>query len=298
MKIGIDLGGSHIGIGVVSNGKNIVEKYEVDINSNYNVKEFIEKEIITQLKRLTKKYNITEIGIAVPGIVKDQKILGLYNLGIGDYDIISSFSKHINIPIKIKNDGVCAAIAEMKYGNLQTYDNSIFICLGTGVGGAICEKGMAIPSNEKLGYEFGHMPFEKTGIILQQDKCKCGKDNCFEIYGSIRRLKNNLIKEIYGNNVTITDFSGKDLHDIILKNINNKNVNKIIEQYVQNIALGMYKIACITKPQAICLGGGFVYYKDILFNEFVKEFNKLDVKKTVILIAKLENDAGIIGAVN
>lgn len=297
MKIGIDLGGSHIGIGVVSNGINIVEKYEVDISSTYNVKEFIEKEIITQLKQFIKKYNITEIGIAVPGIVKDQKILGLHNLEIGNYDIISSISKQIDIPIKIKNDGVCAAIAEMKYGNLQEYSNSIFICLGTGVGGAICENGIAIPSNEKIGYEFGHMPFEKTGII-SQEKCKCGKNNCFEIYGSIKRLKNCLIKEICGYNATISDFSGKELHDIILKNINNKNVRKIIEQYVQNTVFGIYKIACITEPQAICLGGGFTYYKDILFNEFVKEFAKLEEKTPKLLIAKFENNAGIIGAVN
>lgn len=297
MKIGIDLGGSHIAIGVVSNNINIIEKYEIDINTQNNIKQFIEKEIITNTKQLIKKYNIEEIGIAVPGVVKDQKILGLYNLGIGKYNIISSIAKEINIPIKIKNDGVCAAIAEMKFGNLQPYNKSVFVCLGTGIGGAICENGISIPSNEKIGYEFGHMPFEKAGEVLQE-KCKCGKNDCFELYGSIKRLKNSLLNEILQNNNNNNNLSGKEIHDLILENINNKNVNKILEKYIQNTAYGIYKIACITKPQAICLGGGFTYYKDILLNRFVKEFYKLDINAPKIVVAKFENDAGIIGAAN
>lgn len=291
MRIGIDLGGSHIAIGVVSNNK-IIEKYEIVINSKENIKEFIENTIIQQVSKFYEKYDIEKIGIAVPGIVKNQKITSLINLGIGEYDIIKRLNELGLKNISIKNDGVCAAIAEMKIGSLKEFSNSIFLCLGSGIGGAICENGIAIPSNEKIGFEFGHMKIDKE----KEQTCKCGQTNCFEVYGSIKRLKINLKNELKLENI-----EGQQLHDLIISNKDEQNVQKIVNDYIDEIVYGISKISNMLKPQAICLGGGFTYYKDLLFDKFVEEFSKGDfLNKTYstpkIVIAEFNNDAGIIGA--
>lgn len=299
MKIGIDLGGSHIAMGVISNENEIIDKYEVDIDLKENVKQFIENTIVDKIKYFSKKYDIKEIGFAVPGIVKNQKISNLFNLGIGEYDIISNINTKLDNPIlkaipkKISNDGVCAAIAEVKFGNLRQYSNSIFLCLGTGIGGAVCENGNVIASNDKIGFEFGHMQVKAGGNL-----CKCGKYGCFETYGSMKKLKSD-IKQILKLS---ENCQGEYLHNSILQNIDNSDVQKIINNYIKELVYGISQIANITNPQAICLGGGFSYYKDILFNKFVIEFSKeefLKIEHTPqITIAKFNNDAGIIGAVN
>lgn len=294
MKIGIDLGGSHIAIAVISENKNIIEKFETDIVSKQNIQQFIENTIVTEVSRFCDKYDIEKIGIAVPGIVENQKIANLFNLGIGQYDIIKKLNEFGLKNIYIKNDGVCAAIAEMKFGSLKTYDNSIFLCLGTGIGGAVCQNGEAIPSNKNLGFEFGHMQIEKQ----EKQICKCGKINCFEIYGSIKKLKSDLKNEL-----EIETCNGKLLHDEILKNKDNVNVQKIIEKYINEIVYGISKISNIMKPQAICLGGGFTYYSDLLFDKFVNEFSKGKFLETTyvapkIVVAEFKNDAGMIGAAN
>lgn len=294
MKIGIDLGGSHIAIAVISDNKNIIEKFETDIVSKENIKEFIENTIIEQVDKFDNKYHIEDIGIAVPGIVKNQKIANLFNLGIGEYDLVKKLNNYGYKNVKIKNDGVCAAIAEMKFGSLKTYTNSVFICLGTGIGGAICQNGEAIPSNEISGFEFGHMQIER-----QENKiCRCGQTNCFEIYGSIKRLKLELKKEL-----KIETCDGKVLHDEILRNRDKVNVQNMVDRYVNEIVYGISQISNIVRPQAICLGGGFAYYSDLLFDKFVKKFSIGEFLQDTyvvpkIVVAEFKNDAGMIGAAN
>ena len=76
MKIGIDLGGSHVSIGVVDNNLKIVEKKEIDFISKE--KEYIidclENKMVQKIKEYIAKYDIQKIGMAIPGnIDKNEK---------------------------------------------------------------------------------------------------------------------------------------------------------------------------------------------------------------------------------
>ena len=95
MKVGIDLGGSHIAIGVVNNKGKIIEKFEKRILNNEKkyIEKTIEKNIFEHIKDLSTKYKIEEIGIAAPGTIQDGKIIKAYNLGIEEYNIVAKLSK-------------------------------------------------------------------------------------------------------------------------------------------------------------------------------------------------------------
>ena len=82
MKVGIDLGGSHIAIGVVNSKGRIIEKIEKRIleSEKKEITKTIENYILENIKQLTKKYKITELGIAIPGTVTDNKIIKSVNL--------------------------------------------------------------------------------------------------------------------------------------------------------------------------------------------------------------------------
>lgn len=139
MKIGIDLGGSHIAIGVVDNEGKIIEQTERRILSKEKkgICDFIEDYISQNVNELQKKYKITSIGIAIPGTVDSVSIIKSVNLGIENYNIVGKLKERINLPIKIKNDAKCAALAENSYGSLKNYSRSLFLTLGTGIGGAV-----------------------------------------------------------------------------------------------------------------------------------------------------------------
>ena len=72
----------------------------------------------------------------------------------------------INKPIYIKNDGMCAGIAEKAYGSLKECKNGVFLGIGTGIGTAVFIEGKL----EENVRSAGHMIIEKDGR-----KCNCGK---------------------------------------------------------------------------------------------------------------------------
>ena len=87
MKIGIDIGGSHISIGVINNNGVIVEKVEKRLTQNEkrNIKKSIEDYIIEYANIFIEKYKVNEIGIAIPGTQIDGVAVSTGNLGINNY---------------------------------------------------------------------------------------------------------------------------------------------------------------------------------------------------------------------
>ena len=97
MKVGIDLGGSHIAIGVVDSRGVIIEKIEKRLKNaeKRTIEKSIEEYIIENAKLLMKKYKISEIGIAIPGTVNDDKVIKSVNLGLENYEIVKKLKSKI-----------------------------------------------------------------------------------------------------------------------------------------------------------------------------------------------------------
>ena len=113
MKVGIDLGGSHIGVALINDKDEIVKKIEKDIEKSENISSEILAMIDSYISKFKEEYNIELIGIASPGNpkVNDLSISNIVNLGIEKLDFKDIFQKH-NIPIKLKNDSKSAGLAE------------------------------------------------------------------------------------------------------------------------------------------------------------------------------------------
>ena len=298
-KIGIDLGGSHIAIGVIDKNGKILEKTEKRLKgiTTAEVKKAIEETIFETVEKYRKEYKIDEIGIAIPGTVNNTEVIKSVNLGLKNYKIVDVLNKKINIPIKIKNDAKSAAIAESKFGALKGYNRVLFLTLGTGIGGAVIINNKLLDTGDLPGCEIGHMVIEKDGL-----ECNCGRKGCFEKYASMKAFKNNLRKTLgYDEN-----FSGKELLALIKntkKEDKNYNViNKIKQEYIEYLAIGLANLINIFEPEVIGIGGSFVYFEDVLLDDLKNEIISKDMlfnkrKEINIQTAVLGNEAGIIGAV-
>ena len=298
-KIGIDLGGSHIAIGVIDKNGKIIEKTEKRLKGiiTAEVKKVIEETIFETVEKYKKEYKIDEIGIAIPGTVNKTEVIKSVNLGLKNYKIVDVLNKKINIPIKIKNDAKSAAIAESKFGALKGYNRVLFLTLGTGIGGAVIINNKLLDTGDLPGCEIGHMVIEKDGL-----ECNCGRKGCFEKYASMKAFKNNLRKALgYDEN-----FSGKELLALIKntkKEDKNYNIiNKIKQEYIEYLAIGIANLVNIFEPEVIGIGGSFVYFEDVLLDDLKNEIISKDMlfnkrKEINIQTAVLGNEAGIIGAV-
>ena len=298
-KIGIDLGGSHIAIGVIDKNGKILEKTEKRLKGiiTAEVKKVIEETIFETVEKYRKEYKIDEIGIAIPGTVNKTEVIKSVNLGLKNYKIVDVLNKKINIPIKIKNDAKSAAIAESKFGALKGYNRVLFLTLGTGIGGAVIINNKLLDTGDLPGCEIGHMVIEKDGL-----ECNCGRKGCFEKYASMKAFKNNLRKALgYDEN-----FSGKELLALIKntkKEDKNYNaINKIKQEYIEYLSIGLANLINIFEPEVIGIGGSFVYFEDVLLDDLKNEIISKDMlfnkrKEINIQTAVLGNEAGIIGAV-
>ena len=302
MKIGIDIGGSHIEIGLIDDKGIIIDKEErYIINSSEkntqleikqeNLKQELEEFIINKINQYKQTIKIESIGIAVPGTVDKTTIIRAVNLKLENYNISKIIEEKTNIKVHLRNDAKCSALAELRYGNLKGYENGMFLCIGTGIGGAIVYNGKVLEAKNVPGYEFSHMIIQKNGI-----KCNCGKRGCFEAYSSIKRFKEKIAKEFCLDNL-----NNNYIKDFIINNLNDVRLRYFISQYIENLAIGISNLINIFEPEIIVFGGGFVDYSDILLEPLKQQilttnllFNKRD--DIILKLAKLGNDAGIIGA--
>ena len=298
VRIGVDIGGSHVGVGIIKNG-NLIDMSGKDLSKQdkINIRESLVNNILELINEVLDEtqLNISEvdmIGIAAPGTIKHNIIVKSPNLGLFKFDIISELQKTINLPMQIRNDSKCAAIAEKYYGSLKDADDCVFLCMGTGIGAAVFMGGKLLEPKRYAGFEIGHMVIVKDGL-----QCNCGKKGCFETYASMRALKRN-IAEVLGID---NDFTGRYLNEKLL-DFNNEKIEKVIDDYLDYLKVGLCNIIDIFEPEVISLGGSFAYYEDNpIFKKLLEKlkepnstYNQESSPK--IRVAKFKNDAGIIGA--
>ena len=81
----------------------------------------------------------------------------------------------------------------------------------------------------------------------------------------------------------------------------NTEIEKMLEEYIDNLAIGISNLSNIFEPEAIALGGSIVHYKELILEKLIDKlkneeyiFNKNNIP--TIVMAKLNNDAGMLGA--
>ena len=289
MNVGIDVGGSHIAVGLLNSANEIIAKKEHDWT-----KEEI-KELLSSTEKYCKKLikeiieennvNIEKIGIGFPS---DNIVNGIITKYGQTIDLPSILSKEFGVPIYLKNDVKCSAMCEKTLGNLKQYDNCIFMTLGTGIGGAYFYKNELVVPNKYAGLEIGHMIIQVNG-----KQCRCGRLGCFEEYASMRVFRKE-IEELFN----IQDLTSYKMFEIVESKEKQVEVEKIIDNYLNYLSIGLTNIINIFEPDAICIGGSFTYYASIFMDKLKHKIQENFKGREIphILTAKYSNDAGIIGA--
>ena len=262
-----------------------------------DIRKVIVDTAVLMVKDLLKTQGIARndielVGIASPGLVDSRSLIKASNLSLKNFCLTEELENKLKMKVKIRNDAKCCAMAEKKYGSLKDYKDCVFLCLGTGIGGAAFIDGKLLEPNGFSGFEFGHMIIEKDGR-----PCKCGKKGCFEQYASISNVKKR-ITAILGEK---SDVSGKYFREELLTS-DNPLVKLEIESWLNYLKIGIGNLIDIFEPEAICLGGSFSHYGDTeVFDRLIKKINEKDTtfttsKRPDIVLAKYENDSGLIGA--
>ena len=306
--IGFDVGGTGVQVGVVNEKGEILCKGNMVTRTDIPVAEQIKAMADCALDTLNRSgYTLDDVkslGAGLPGVVdpRTNHVAFCPNLGWKDVDFAGEMRKHIDKPVFMDNDATVAGLAENIAGVSAGAHSSVFLTLGTGVGGGIVLGGKVWSGFHGVGSEIGHMIIEMDG-----NPCNCGNRGCLERYCSATAI-------ILSARAAIADYPASTINAACEGDpmkINAKMVFdaakegdalgvKLFNEYIKALATTVVNIIHFLDPEVIALGGGVSKAGDFLLDALRTEVAKLVMYKTMpyarIELAKLGPDAGIIGA--
>jgi polyphosphate glucokinase len=153
--LGIDFGGSGIkGAPVdLTTGEFAAERLRID-TPQPSTPDAVAKVVAQIAEHFHEETGDSPIGVTVPGIVRNGKVLSAANIDKGwvGTDADKLFSDAVGRPVHVVNDADAAGLAEVKYGAVKGRQGLIIVTtLGTGIGSAIIYNGVLVP-NAELGH--------------------------------------------------------------------------------------------------------------------------------------------------
>ena len=73
----------------------------------------------------------------------------------------------------------------------------------------------------------------------------------------------------------MNEITGQELLDILKNDF--ESVSDIVDQYLEYLTIAISNYINIFEPEAIALGGSFVYYGDILLDRLIKKVKNNDL---------------------
>ena len=200
VAVGVDIGGTNSAYGLVDEQGNILSE-GVFPTRNFPDSDLYIEELYIGIQNLLKtageEYELIGVGIGAPnGNFYKGTIEFAPNLPWkGTVNLVEKMKRFFpTLPVIVTNDANAAALGEAKFGASAVYESSIFITLGTGVGGGIIVGGKMLEGYMSAGAEIGHMILREGGAL-----CGCGRHGCFECYASATALIRQTKKKMEDN---------------------------------------------------------------------------------------------------
>lgn len=270
MKIGIDVGGSHVTVSVIENDavheipKRSVRK---DINSEENATVIISAIGSCINEIVNENESIEAVGIAFPGPFNyDKGVSEIVGVG-GKFE--STFGVHLKqslqniiklktVPFVFANDADC--FAEGAYFRLKLKSKrAVFLTLGTGFGSAFMVNGNVVKQ---------HLDIPETGAFYNQPFQGNIADDCFSVRWLLAEYKH-----LSGESAT----SVKEI-----ANLNTEVSKTVFDTFGANMGDFLFpwleKFGC----EELVIGGNISKAKALFMPALQKRLNELKIKVNVI----------------
>ena len=304
--VGVDLGGTNIKIGIVSDKGKLVKSISIKTEADCGPKNVIANIVKGVETILAKnKLKIQGIGIGCPGVVSIKKgivenapnLPGWKNVKLGPI-----IKEKFGYKVHLENDANAAAIGELMFGAGKKFDSFVMVTLGTGVGGGIVFNKKIFRGEFGAAGEIGHISIDVNG-----PKCNCGSTGCIEAYAGNSYLKEQIRSELkdYPDS-KVWKLIENDLSKVSPRIIQAASEKKdayakfVIERMGKQLGAALASLSNLLDISTFIIGGGVAGFGKPLLDSARKTISErvlLSLRSRVLVIpAKLQNEAGIKGA--
>ena len=308
-RIGVDLGGTNIAVGVVTEDMKIIGRGKVKTKCPRPAAEIFD-DIAVAVNMAVNDAGISmdevsSVGVGTPGSVNKNNgyIEFANNLGFDQVPAKEMLEERIGKPVYLDNDANCAALGEAIAGAGKGVGNFVAVTLGTGVGSGIIVNGKIVAGVNYAGGEMGH-----TVIMVNGKQCNCGRKGCWEQYASATALISQTKEAMLVNkdskmwqltNGNVDNASGRTAFDAM--RLGDEAAKKVVDDYIYYVSVGVINIINTFQPEFVCIGGGISHEGDTLLEPIRKHvknevYSIHSTKQCNVVAAELGNDAGIFGA--
>jgi glucokinase len=307
LAIGVDIGGTKVGAGVVDEDGTLLAQTRRDTDTTDAAS--VDACVVDACRELMAGWDVGAIGLAAPGFVSsDRATVGFTpNLPWRDHPLRDRVAAALGTPARIvvENDANAAGWAEFQFGVARDVDHMVTLTLGTGLGGAIVSGGVLLRGAWGVAAEIGHMRVVPGGHY-----CGCGQHGCWEQYISgsalvrdaqavaqtrpdraarLLELAGGKWRKITGHHVTAAAQEGDELATELLATLG------------RWVGAGCASVAAILDPELFVIGGGLSGAGELVMAPARESFAEhLSARghhpEARFAVASMGNEAGIVGA--
>ncbi len=286
--VGIDIGGTKIAAGVISETGELLERAEIKSDPSDREKMF--GKVVEAMEQVLRKSSISiadieGIGVGVPGKVDFEKGIAVFqnNLPWRQFPISVRLQEQFGIQrIKIDNDVYMAAYAEWRATHVKEDKTFVYVTISTGISCSIIHRGSFFKGAGFAG-ELGLIPVLTRGGNERLEKIAAGPG----------------IQRIAERDLQVGTISTKDVFASYINGV--PEYQSIINEVTDYLAQGLYKISCLLDPHRMVFGGSV-----IVKNPFLLELIKVKLKSFQLpeqqhlleqmSISTLAQNNGVVGA--
>jgi glucokinase len=220
----------------------------------------------------------------VAGVIENPSTLPTFSA----LPLVAELSAHLQVPVRIDNDAVTAALGEFHLGAGIGSRRMLAVTLGTGVGVALLIGGQPLRTASGAHPEGGHIPVSNSDTL-----CYCGVSGCWETLASRTWLQAELARLVPG--------IAYEQHDLgFYRDLcqDDSRIARLFQQYGHQVGRGLGALMSLYGPDLTVLSGSaaqlFPLYEDAVQASLVR--SKGFELSTRIVISALGDGAGAMGA--
>ena len=307
MSIGVDIGGTKILAGIVTESGEVVStaRRATPRNDASDVLDLVADVVNELVAGTTEK--LDGVGLGVAGLVDADRSRVYFapNLRWSQVPVRTLLEASTGLPVVVENDGNVAAWGEFRFGAGRDCTDLTLVTVGTGIGGGIVINGGLFRGAHGAAGEIGHI-----NAVPDGRPCGCGRNGCLEQYAS----GNALVREARmlaadrrseaGFLLSLGDGTPEGVQGVHVTEAAKSGDPVATEAFAIAgtwLGRGLADLAAVLDPEVFVIGGGVSEAGDLLLasarqtlaDKLIGQQNR---PAPLVRIAELGNTAGLVGA--
>ncbi len=302
--IGLDIGGTKIAGGVVSENGTVLDLLEVPTPATSDAVGTLAtlRKVIGSLR--DRCPDVEVVGAGAAGMVEwpTGHIRWAPNNAYQDLPLQQLLTKETGLPAVVDNDANVAAWAEARHGAAVGYSHAVVLTVGTGIGAGVVLNGQLQRGYSGLGGEIGHITVAPTG-----NPCGCGNTGCLEAMASGTALgragREAAALDPGGVLVTLAGGAERVTGQTVFEAAQqgDRTARELFAQIGSWLGIGIASVVNLLDVELVVIGGGLVSTGELLLAPAKESFSRFLFGRSQrplppVVPARFGPDAGVVGA--